>query len=309
MPCTPVGIGVGVGGVSEGAMHTLADVIRRRSVGGGANERVCELDARADLEETGFGGWVDGDHVEPEDLSNAVEQHRIAERLGGGGDSEQAGVVWEIEQPLHVALLDPPGHRLVAGEPEPAREIGGTGPGPRELEKGERIALALRDDPVAYGVVQRAEHVVEQEHPGVALAEPGDGELWQPGEDAFTRACARCAHDCDALGMNAASDERVTWAEVSSSHCASSTMHTSGFSSATSAMSVSVARPTRKRSGGGRALKPNTVASASRCGSGSRSSRPMSGAQSWWSPLYASSISDSIPAALTTCQPVTRSAK
>ena len=44
-------------------------------------------------------------------------------------------------------------------------------------------------------------------------------------------------------------------AEASSSHCASSTMQTSGCCSATSANSVSVASPTRNRSGAGPALQ------------------------------------------------------
>ena len=44
----------------------------------------------------------------------------------------------------------------------------------------------------------------------------------------------------------------------------------SGWCSVTSANSVSVASPTRNRSGAGPALRPNAVASASRCGTGSR---------------------------------------
>ena len=63
-------------------------------------------------------------------------------------------------------------------------------------------------------------------------------------------------------------------ADTRSSHCASSTMHTSGCSSAASANRLRTATPTRKRSGGGPALRPNAVLSASRCGPGRRGRRP-----------------------------------
>ena len=73
-------------------------------------------------------------------------------------------------------------------------------------------------------------------------------------------------------------------AEARSSHCASSTTQASGCCSATSATSVSVASPTRNRSGAAPPLRPNTVASASRCGTGSRSRRSSMGPQSWCRP-------------------------
>ena len=86
-------------------------------------------------------------------------------------------------------------------------------------------------------------------------------------------------------------------ADTRSSHCASSTMHTSGCSSAASASRLRTANPTRKRSGGGPALRPNAVLSASRCGLGRFRRRPSIGAHSACRPANASSISDSMPAA------------
>ena len=62
-------------------------------------------------------------------------------------------------------------------------------------------------------------------------------------------------------------------ADTRSSHCASSTMHTSGCSSAASASRLRAANPTRKRSGGGPRLRPNAVFNASRCGLGRWPSR------------------------------------
>ena len=53
---------------------------------------------------------------------------------------------------------------------------------------------------------------------------------------------------------------------ASSSHCRSSTRHSSGCSSATAASSVSTARPTRKRSGAPPPHRPSATRSASCCG-------------------------------------------
>ena len=69
-----------------------------------------------------------------------------------------------------------------------------------------------------------------------------------------------------------------TCAEARSSHCASSTRHTSGCLAAASASRLSTARPTRNLSGTGPALRPNAVRTASACGSGNTSSRSSSGA-------------------------------
>ena len=89
-------------------------------------------------------------------------------------------------------------------------------------------------------------------------------------------------------------------AEVWSSHCASSTTHNRGRSSAASDNKLSTARPTRNRSGAGPAARPKTVRSASRCGPGNRSTRSSSGTHNWCRPANASSISDSTPTARST---------
>ena len=95
----------------------------------------------------------------------------------------------------------------------------------------------------------------------------------------------------------------IVWADTRSSHCASSTMQISGRPSATSASRLSTARPTRKRSGGGPALRPNAVLSASRCGLGRCPSPSSIGAHSACRPANANSISDSTPASRTIRHP------
>ena len=70
-------------------MHAVAVVGGRRAVGGGADERVRELDAPADLEQPGVHRRVGRGHVDAERLGGTVEQRRVAERLRGGGEDEQ----------------------------------------------------------------------------------------------------------------------------------------------------------------------------------------------------------------------------
>jgi pimeloyl-ACP methyl ester carboxylesterase len=69
-------------------------------------------------------------------------------------------------------------------------------------------------------------------------------------------------------------------AEARSSHCSSSITQISGRSPATSDNRLSTARPTKNRSGGGPAARPNAVRSASRWGVGRLSALLSRGAHS-----------------------------
>ena len=81
---------------------------------------------------------------------------------------------------------------------------------------------------------------------------PSDRQLRQPSEDVVAdAACALRTRPRSARrGGGGRRNPRIC-AEARSSHCASSTMQTSGCCSATSANSVSAASPTRNRSGAG----------------------------------------------------------
>jgi hypothetical protein len=92
-------------------------------------------------------------------------------------------------------------------------------------------------------------------------------------------------------------------ADAWSSHCSSSTTQISGRSEATSESRLSTASPTKNRSGGGPAARPNAVRSAACCGPGIPSRWPSIGAHSWCSPAKASSISDCTPGARATRHP------
>jgi hypothetical protein len=71
-------------------MHTLALFGVGRAVGGGADERMGELDAPGDLEQPRVRGGVRRSRVQTEGLGGTVQEERVAERLGGGGEDEES---------------------------------------------------------------------------------------------------------------------------------------------------------------------------------------------------------------------------
>ena len=231
-------------------MHAVAVVGGGRAIGGGSDERVRELDAPPDLEQTRVHRGTGRRRVEPEGLGGAMEQHGVAERLRGGRQDEQPGVGGQLEEAPGVALLDLAGRRLVAGETEPAGEVRDV-PGAGQLEEREGVATALRDDLVADRGVQRAAHVVQQKRARVGVAEPWRGSSGSPARTSSPTP-VRAAHT---IAIRSARSRRATKARICreawSSHCASSTRQTSGCCSAISARSVSVASPTMNRSGAG----------------------------------------------------------
>ena len=250
VPGAPVRVRLGVGGVGEGAMDAVAILGGSRAVGGGSDEWMRELDAPTDREQPGVHRRVGRSHVDAEGLGGTVEQHGVAEWLCGRGEDEQLRVGGELAEAPDVALFDLADDRVAVGQPEPAGEICGV-PGARELEQRERVAVALGDDLVADRRIQRAVHVLQQQRARVAVAESVDGQLGEPGEDVVADARARAQTSATRSARRRRATKPRICAEAWSSHCASSTMQTSGCSSATSANSVSVASPTRNRSGAG----------------------------------------------------------
>ena len=273
-------VGLGVGGFGEGAMHAVAVVVGRRAVGGGSDEWMRELDARPDLEQPGFHRRVRCRHVETEGLGGTVEEHGVAEGLRGGGEDEQTGCRTGARGGAarsSVRSCRPP-----AGcrETRTRRRARGVVPGSRQLEQGERVAVALRDDLIAHGRIERAVHVVQQQRRARRCRRVHG---WTAREARRGRCrhspCAR-AHDRDPFGEQAAGDE---------------TENLSGgvveplrvVDDADERLLLGDLGEQRQRGqpdqepvGAGLALSPNTVASASRCGAGRPSSRSSIGAQS-----------------------------
>ena len=114
-------------------MHAVPVVRRCRAVDGGPDERVCELDAPAQLEQPAILRRARRRDVDPERPYGTLQQDAVAEGLRGGRENEQLRVGREQPEAPRVALFDPPGDRMAAGKAEPAGETGDV-PCARQLE-------------------------------------------------------------------------------------------------------------------------------------------------------------------------------
>src|SRR5581483_9857434 len=106
------------------------------------DERVRELDSPPDPEQPGVQCRAGRRHRELESLGRAVEQQRVAQRLCGRDQNEQPRVRRQLIEAMRIALFDLARYRLAVGQPEATGELGGA-PGARQVEEGERIAVAL----------------------------------------------------------------------------------------------------------------------------------------------------------------------
>ena len=132
--------------------------------------------------------------------------------------------------------------------------------------------MALRDDLVADRGIQRAVHVVQQQRARVAVAEPADRQLGEPGEDVVAAARPRGAHERDPLGEEAAGDEpedlrRGVVEPLRVVDDADERLLLGDLGEQRQRGEPDQEPVGRRR----RRCRPNTVASASRCGTGSRS--------------------------------------
>ena len=116
--------------------------------------------AKAHLDQPGVHGGASRHHVDPQHAAGAADQHRIADGICGRRQDKQLGVGREQAQPLHVAVLDLAYDRLACGQPEPAGQLGRL-PGARKLEERQWVAVALRDDLVGDGSVDRAVDMIQ----------------------------------------------------------------------------------------------------------------------------------------------------
>ena len=187
--------------------------------------------------------------------------------------------------------------RRAVGQPEPARELGGR-PATWQLQQGQRVAARLGHDPIAHALIERAGDHRREELVRIAVVQPADGELRQPFEDAARRSARARRRPApptphrDGARRRPAPAPRPRRATARRPRCRRAVALPRPSDSR-----LKAARPTRNRSGASPSRKPNAVPSASRCGPGRRSRRSRNGAHSCCNPAYASSISDSTPAA------------
>ena len=303
VPGAAIRIDIGIGGLGERAVDALALLRRCRSLDGRTDKRMPEAHLSPEIDQSRAGERRGRVRPDAELRGRPPHQHRIPHRLGRRDEKQQSCRRGQRRQPLSESLLDPLRQRRVVGQPEPARELGRR-EATRQLEQSQRVAARLGHDPIAHALIERAGDHRREELVRIAVVQPAHGELRQPFKMPLVARVAQARRPSPPTPHRDGARRRpALCAEAASSHCASSTMQTSGRSSATTDSRLKAARPTRNRSGASPSRKPNAVPSASRCGPGRRPRRSRNGAHSCCNPAYASSISDSIPAARATVHP------
>jgi hypothetical protein len=148
----------------------------------------------------------DRGQLHPEGGRRPVQQHDITARLRGRGEEEQPSRLGQPQVTIEVALLDEPAHGPAVGEAEASGEPRRV-PGAGEFEDGERVAMALRDDLIPDGGVERHREGSLQQGAGVGLAEPPEGQQRQAGEEVVPGRRTHRADERDPFGEEAPGDE------------------------------------------------------------------------------------------------------
>jgi hypothetical protein len=161
MPRATVGVDAAVGLLGQGQMDLPALLQGRRSVYGGAHERMPEGHALFKREQPVRLPVHRGDR-DPETLACSQQQQRIADRLGRRDQQQASRVVGECLDPANEAFLDSPGEPLGLHQAEAARQLPCRQP-PREFEQRQRIPVRLGDDPVPDSLIElEADHRAQQ---------------------------------------------------------------------------------------------------------------------------------------------------
>ena len=199
MPGTAVWVPFLVGGFGESTVNAVEILPTRRPVGSGANERVDELDALPDFDQTYLHRRIQRRRLQPEDPAGSVEEDRVAERLRSRQQDEQSALGGEGVESLHKRPLDRAGYPLTGRHAEPARksrDVRST----RQFEEGERMAVTLHDDLVANNIIQRPREVLKQQRSCVLVPKSVDRQLRQAHKDVIADATPDRTHDRDPLG-------------------------------------------------------------------------------------------------------------
>jgi hypothetical protein len=105
-------------------MDPIAIFAASAVVGGGARERMSELDPRVQFDEARVYGRGESGHLDPEELGGSLEKDSVAERLGSGEQDEQSSLRGECVESLRVRLLDLSSYTFACRHAEPASEVG-----------------------------------------------------------------------------------------------------------------------------------------------------------------------------------------
>ena len=253
---------------------------RCRPVDRRAHERMAKAHPAVDLDQPGAPRPARAPRpVIPSRSAARHSKRRIADRLGRGDQQQPPGVLGQRLEPLQEALLDPALERERAAatrsRPPAARPTARAAAraAPAGCRASRRRAGRRPARPAAPGSPRPAASRAS------ASSSPSTTSSGRPVE--LVARLARGEQHARPTPPAACAPRTPTPARRLGPAIARRRSRTAaGAPAPPRRAGSSVARPTRNRSGTAPALSPNVVASASRCGAGSRSSRSSSGAHS-----------------------------
>ena len=189
MPAATVRVELRIGRFGERAVGGSAFGRGRAPVDGRAHQRVKERHAPARRQQLRLHRRRGRAGSDAEPLARAPQQRRVAERVGGGDQHQQARVGGKRFQALAEARLDPARERR-AGQDEAARELRRRQPAGK-FEQRERVAACLVDDALAHLLVERASDDGVQQRLRVAPTQAFDDQLRQALEGVVGLTCGQ----------------------------------------------------------------------------------------------------------------------
>ena len=225
---------------------------------------MAESDQRAEAQQPfGLGGGRGAD-AEAEELASAPEQSRITGGIRRGSQQEDLCLGGHTPDLAKVPRLQASADREQFRQRNLPRQLF-----PAQFDQPQRVSARLGDDPLAYPAVNAARHPRREQLPGLLGWKAPDLHPGIPSRSAVRSDGPRTANS---IAIASAPSRRAMKprmpADSRSSHCASSTTHSSGRSVTALASMISAARATRKRSGESARRRPSAPLRASRCGAG-----------------------------------------
>ena len=166
MPRTTIWIDVSIRHLRQRQVGRPALRPAGRSVHGRARQGMAEGHALFECQQSVR--LVNRRERDPEPFASALQQQRIADRVGRCDEQQTSRVLGERLESSEVALLDP--FREIGGlrHAEPTGQLRRCQPS-GQLEQRERVSSCLREDPVAYSPVQREPHCRAQQRAGITV--------------------------------------------------------------------------------------------------------------------------------------------
>ena len=242
-----------------------------------AHQRMAELDHRCRHDESRGFGRSKGVSGNVQRRPGSQHRRRITDAVRGGDEQEHLCVARQRTYLPQEPSLDELADGKRFGDRRAGEVIGRQLAA--ELDEREGIAASFAHDPIREQWAEwTADHGAEQlvrvcRHRARAGGGLGPRRWARPDRTARVPRTAARSDPHTHGGRRSAK----TLIDSRSSHCVSSTMHSSGRSRAASPSSVSAANPTRKTSPRPSLRSPNADSRASRCGSGNWSSAGKSG--------------------------------